>query len=242
MSNLFTETHPLHYEYTFWVTYFKKSKDKQLEEFEDNLISIASFLTIEDFWTIYERMRRPSVLPRGCEFFLFKAGIKPLWEDNQNIGGGRFYFSMKKSQLTNKIWEDLQIGLLLSEKEFEKLNGIVLNVRQSEIFISVWTKRFTTEETETYKEWLKKTLEFPNEQIIEYKFHPNNAQLIQKQELLTKEEEDRMKKEFDFEKKKVDDLEKKRTRTGPNQNLGKTTKKEAEQIAKLVKDMENNID
>ena len=58
----------------------------------------------------------------------------------------------------------------------------------------------------------------------------------------TKEEEDRMKKEFDFEKKKVEDSEKKRTKTGPNQNLGKTTKKEAEQIAKLMKDMENNIE
>lgn len=52
-------------------------------------------------------MRRPDYLPRGSTFFLFRNGIRPMWEDEANIGGGRFYFNMKKSKITNKIWEDL---------------------------------------------------------------------------------------------------------------------------------------
>lgn len=243
MASSTFDLHKLSESHTFWVTYFKKSKDKQLEEFEDNLMSIAKIDTVEDFWTVYEHMKRPSVLPRGCEFFLFRSGIKPLWEDTANIGGGRFYISMKKSSVTNKIWEDLQIGFLLTDSTFDKLNGIVLNVRQAEIFLSIWTKSLQPEELERYREWVRKTLDFPSEQVIDYKQHPNNLQLIKKQEELIKEEEDRIKKECEFEKKKVEDAERKRAKTMPGgQITGKTSKKEAEQIAQLVQEIDESFE
>ena len=240
MFSLKHETHPLLQQFTFWVTYFKKSKDKQLEEFEDNLKPITNLDTVEDFWSLYERMKRPSLLPRGCEFLYFKTGIKPLWEDPSNLNGGRFYVSLKKSQLTNRIWEDLLIGLMLASSEFSKLNGVILNVRQSEIFISIWTKQLDMEENQLYREWIRKTLEFPNEQSIEYKQHPNNQQLIQKQEQLTKEENERIKKESEFEKKKAEDFEKRRTKSAQSSLFGKTTQKEAEQLAKLINEIEED--
>lgn len=81
MSQENTEITSLQHEYTFWFTYFKKTKDKQLEEFEDNLKPIGNFNNVEDFWSICQHMRRPSQLPRGCTFFLFKKNIKPMWED-----------------------------------------------------------------------------------------------------------------------------------------------------------------
>jgi len=81
MSQENTEITSLQHEYTFWITYFKKTKDKQLEEFEDNLKPIGNFNSVEDFWSINQHMRRPSQLPRGCTFFLFKKNIKPMWED-----------------------------------------------------------------------------------------------------------------------------------------------------------------
>ncbi|MCA6491375.1 MAG: hypothetical protein IM572_01760 [Chitinophagaceae bacterium] len=204
----------LNQEFTYWFTFFKKSKDKQLEEFEDNLKTIGTFSTAEEFWGIYQHMKRPNSLPRGCEFFLFKKGIKPMWEDTANIGGGRFYISMKKSLVTNKIWEDLQIAFILTDAELDAINGVVLNVRTSEVFMSVWTKRITDEQIAKIKEWIKDSLDLPNEQCIEYKKHPNNEQLIQKQEALTKEEEERIKRTQEMEKKKLEDEERKRAKTG----------------------------
>jgi translation initiation factor 4E len=204
----------LNQEFTYWFTFFKKSKDKQLEEFEDNLKTIGTFSSAEEFWGIYQHMKRPNSLPRGCEFFLFKKGIKPLWEDTPNIGGGRFYISMKKSPVTNKLWEDLQVAFILTDAQHDAINGIVLNVRTSEVFISVWTKRIDDEQILKIKEWIKEALDLPNEQCIEYKKHPNNEQLIQKQEDLTKEEEERKRKAIEAEKKKQEDEERKRARTG----------------------------
>jgi translation initiation factor 4E len=205
----------LNQEFTYWFTFFKKSKDKQLEEFEDNLKTIGTFSSAEEFWGIYQHMKRPNSLPRGCEFFLFKKGIKPLWEDGLNIGGGRFYISMKKSPVTNKIWEDLQIAFILTDAVLDAINGVVLNVRTSEVFMSVWTKRIPDDQISKIKEWIKESLDLPNEQCIEYKKHPNNEELIQKQEFLIKEEEDRQRKTIEMEQKKLEDAERKRARTEP---------------------------
>lgn len=191
--------------FTFWFTFFKKSKDKQLEEFEDNLKQIATFETAEEFWGIYQHMKRPDALPRGCEFFLFKKGIKPLWEDMPNVGGGRFFLSMKKSGVTNKVWEDLQIAMLmLGNDDFNGINGVVLNVRTSEVIMSVWTKALTEEQKNEVRSWLKEALDLPNEQIINYKVHPTDEQLLKKQEELIKEEEDRKRKLIELEQKEAE--------------------------------------
>lgn len=100
-------------------------------------------------------MKRPSQLPRGCEFFLFKKDIKPLWEDENNKDGGRFIISLKKTPVANKIWEDLLIGLLLTDDELKEINGVVLNVRASEVFLSLWTKKIDQEKEQMIKQWIK---------------------------------------------------------------------------------------
>ena len=196
------------YEYTFWFTFFKKTKDKQLEEFEDNLKKIGDFSTAEEFWGIYEHMKRPEALPRGCEYFLFRKNIRPLWEDPANIGGGRFYINMKKSPITNKIWEDLQIAFLLTKEEFFKICGIVMNVRTSEIILSIWTRVLNDIEKVKIRNWINTILEISNEQFIEYKKHPNTEQLIKKQEDLIKEEEDRKQKLIEQKQKEEAKIQK----------------------------------
>ncbi len=69
-----------------------------------------------------------------------------MWEDYANIGGGRFYFNMKKSRITNKIWEDLCIAFILTHNNFLKINGVVVNVRTHEVIISIWTRGLNEKE------------------------------------------------------------------------------------------------
>ena len=191
-------------EFTFWFTFFKKSKDKQMEEFEDNLKEIASFNTAEEFWGIYQHMKRPDALPRGCEFFLFRKGIKPMWEDMANVGGGRFYLSMKKSGITNKVWEDLLIAMILIDENTIGINGVVLNVRTSEVIMSVWTTALDEDLKQKTRLWIKEALDLPNEQVVNHKLHPTNEQLLAKQKDLIKEEEERKKKLQEMEKKELE--------------------------------------
>ena len=195
----------LNHDFTIWFTFFKKSKDKQLEEFEDNLKEIGSFATAEEFWGLYQHMKRPNSLPRGCEFFLFKKGIKPLWEDAANQGGGRFLLSTKKHQSNNKLWEDLLMATIaMSGDQLRLVNGVVLNVRTYEVFISIWTTELTAEDTAMLRTWMKTVLELPPDASIDYKRHPSNAELLQKQETLVREEEDRKRRFTDNEAHKED--------------------------------------
>ena len=86
-----------------------------------------------------------------------------MWEDTANIGGGRFYLNLKKSPITNKIWEDLLISFILTNKQHFKLNGVVLNVRTHEVIISVWTRGLTDLEKAELKKWVYNSLEISNE-------------------------------------------------------------------------------
>ena len=233
----------LHQHFTFWFTFFKKSKDKQLEEFEDNLKEIATFNTAEEFWGMYQHMKRPDALPRGCEFFLFKNGIRPLWEDMANVGGGRFFLSMKKSGVTNKVWEDLLIStILLKVDEFAGLNGVVLNVRTSEVIMSIWTKNINEDEKNTMKSWLKEALDLPNEQIINYKKHPTDEQLLKKQEELVKEEEDRKKKLAEIEAKELERRAKEEEEARAKEDEGEQVEEEEKKEASEVEEEEEEDD
>lgn len=191
--------------FTFWFTYFQKSKDKQMEEFQDNLRKIADFDTAEEFWGIYQHMKRPSTLPRGCEFFLFKEGIKPLWEDEANFGGGRLFLSMKKDTITNKVWEDLQIAMIIGGDILPFLCGSVINIRTSEVFISVWIKECSDEKREEIKEWLKSNLDLPNTNCIRWKKHPTTEQVKEKMLALKAEAEAQKAKQEAIERKKLEE-------------------------------------
>ena len=37
-----------------------------MEEFEENLHNLGTFDNAEDFWSIYEVMKKPSTLDQGC--------------------------------------------------------------------------------------------------------------------------------------------------------------------------------
>ena len=72
-------THPPHnlpYSWTFWV--IQTNREYEIEQ-------IASFRTIEEFWTYY--LQFPDILAmKNGGFAMFKENIKPAWEDTQNKG------------------------------------------------------------------------------------------------------------------------------------------------------------
>ena len=66
----------------------------------------SSFIQIEDFWGIFQHLRKPDSSKPGVEFQMFKDGIKPMWEDECNKSGGKLSFKLKKD-FTTIIWEEM---------------------------------------------------------------------------------------------------------------------------------------
>lgn len=50
--------------------------------YSDALKKLAEFGTVEEFWTVYNHIMRPSDL-HDVTLSLFKAGIPPMWEVRQ---------------------------------------------------------------------------------------------------------------------------------------------------------------
>ncbi|KAH6939559.1 hypothetical protein HPB50_019514 [Hyalomma asiaticum] len=131
--------HPLQNRWSLW--FYKNDKNRSWEE---NLLEITSFDTVEDFWTLYNHIELPSKLPVGCDYSLFKHGIKPMWEDHRNKQGGRWLFNLNKSQRTtdlDRYW--LEILLCLIGEGFgefsDDVNGAVVQIRPKFDKIAVWT-------------------------------------------------------------------------------------------------------
>merc|ERR1712062_423388 len=102
--------HPLQNSWTLW--FFKNDKNRN---WEDNQRSIITFNTVEDFWALYNHIELSSKLSAGCDYSLFKEGVKPMWEDDRNRRGGRWVINLNKSQratFLDNFWLEVMLCLI----------------------------------------------------------------------------------------------------------------------------------
>ncbi|XP_067000039.1 eukaryotic translation initiation factor 4E1-like [Anabrus simplex] len=131
--------HPLLNTWTLW--YFENDRNKTWEE---NQREILSFDTVEDFWSLYHHIRTASELRQGCDYSLFKKGIRPMWEDEANKNGGRWLVNLDKKQRgqeLDRIWLELLLGLIgeAFDEHGEEVCGAVINIRAKGDKIGLWT-------------------------------------------------------------------------------------------------------
>ncbi|XP_045136591.1 eukaryotic translation initiation factor 4E-like [Portunus trituberculatus] len=131
--------HPLQNTWTLW--FFKIENNRT---WEDCQMEIASFNTVEDFWALYNHIESASHLKLGCDYSMFKQGIKPMWEDEHNCRGGRWLINLNKQQRATELdnfW--LEVLLLMIGEAFaehsDEVCGAVVNVRSKGDKIGVWT-------------------------------------------------------------------------------------------------------
>ncbi|CAF3336139.1 unnamed protein product [Rotaria socialis] len=133
-------TFPLEDSWTFW--YFKNDR---MCDWKDNLIQITTISTVEAFWSVYNHLQSASRLGQGCDYFLFKTHIQPMWEDRYNRSGGRWCLNLNKSQRTNELdtyWLHTLLSLIGDQygEDAHNVNGCVVSVRSKGDRISLWTR------------------------------------------------------------------------------------------------------
>lgn len=166
---------PLPSGFTLFFSFFKKTLNSQVKEeasYEENIKSVSTFETVEDFWCLWQHMVKPEQLPIGCEIFLFQKGIKPMWEDSENNGGGRFIVRLKK-EVSNRLWEDIVLSFIGEQKEKSKnICGLVCTVKEREVVISTWIKPLDNDSRAAIKTWVLSALDLDLATAIEYRDHP----------------------------------------------------------------------
>lgn len=164
--------------YCFW--YMRRqggsAANKAVNKYEDSVKKLGSFQTVEHFWRVYDHLIRPNDHKSSTiDYHLFKNGIKPTWEDPQNVRGGKWIVRLKKG-LASKYWEELVLAIIGEQFDVgSEICGAVISVRGSEDILSVWNKNADNmEATNKIRDQLRRLLHFPTFIPIEYKKHEDS--------------------------------------------------------------------
>ena len=146
-----------------------KTLDKK--EYENQVKKIAEFDTIEDFWCIFQHLRKPDSCKPGIEFQMFKNPIMPMWEDENNKNGGKISIKLRKD-FTTIIWEEMifaLIGGVLPKEVKDELNGIVVSSRKEFNVLQIWFRNYSVKIIGEIEQCIRDLLQIPNEVELEIK-------------------------------------------------------------------------
>jgi len=166
--------------FDFWYHIIDTSSD---QDYKAQIKKLAQFETLEDFWAIFQYLKKPDDFKQPIEIQLFKDGITPMWEDENNKNGGRISLKLRK-EYSNLVWEELIfafIGGYFDKEIKEEINGLVMNCKKDFNTLQIWTKNFNNEVNKGIEKNIRELLNIPKEVILEikpfniqYKEHPNN--------------------------------------------------------------------
>ncbi|GJN93464.1 hypothetical protein Rhopal_006521-T1 [Rhodotorula paludigena] len=98
----FSLKHPLYSPWTLWFD--SASKQDKAKSWEDQLAQVISFQSVEEFWGLYNNIVPPSTLGGGnSNYYLFRDGIKPAWEDDANAQGGKWSVQLPRGKYSDQI-------------------------------------------------------------------------------------------------------------------------------------------
>ncbi|KAI3996827.1 hypothetical protein MKX01_021103 [Papaver californicum] len=147
------QPHVLEYFWTFWFD-SPAAKSKQ-STWGSSIRPVHTFGTVEEFWSLYNNIHKPSKLAVGADFYCFKHKIEPKWEDPICANGGKWTISFPRGK-SDTSW--LYTLLAMIGEQFDngdEICGAVINVRGKQEKISIWTKNATNETAQVSlgKQW-----------------------------------------------------------------------------------------
>jgi len=132
----------------------------------DDIKRVISFDSVEEFWGLHNNIVPPSHLPPKANYYLFKEGIIPAWEDEANKNGGKWSIQLPKEKnrtIIDKMWlytmlaaigETFDLALAESkgdstEEPASLVTGVIVSSRPQFFRISIWTRLAPTAGGET---------------------------------------------------------------------------------------------
>jgi len=182
----YEDTHPLERPWTMWfMNGDTKNKNKAMldngSEWNQGLIELYTFDTVEDFWAVYNHIQLPAKLRLKNDYMVFRSGVRPEWEDSGNRGGGMWKLilpSKMRSTDLDRMW--LETLLSMIGESYGSLGDLIcgayLQRRQKEDRIQLWTTKGTEEEVKEIGAILKEKLNLSKDSHIHYLKHDDQTQ------------------------------------------------------------------
>jgi len=168
----FNVKHPL---FSTWTLYFDSPQSKLLPKtpssapatpqiahggWMDDIRKIVSFESVEEFWGLYNNIVPPSQLPGKSNYYLFKDGIMPAWEDPENKNGGKWSIQVprdKTKAAIDKMWLYTMLAAIgetfetpvgegetpapaPAQDHSDLVTGVIVSSRPAFYRIAIWTR------------------------------------------------------------------------------------------------------
>jgi translation initiation factor 4E len=149
----------------------------------DDIKRVISFDSVEEFWgyvsvlsatvsishktsdvmvsSLYNNIIPPSQLPQKANYYLFKEGIIPAWEDEANKSGGKWSIQLPKDKNranVDKMWLYTMLAAigetfdptpaLASGGSTSLITGVIVSTRPQFYRLSIWTRLAPTTDEE----------------------------------------------------------------------------------------------
>ncbi|ESP04867.1 hypothetical protein LOTGIDRAFT_211681 [Lottia gigantea] len=169
--------HPIQFNYSLWFS--KRTPGKQTTSYDQTLRFVGSFASVEQFWSYYTHLSRPSELSGHSDYHIFKEGIRPMWEDDANKAGGKWIIRLKKG-IASRCWENLVLAMLGEQFMVGgEVCGAVVSIRYQEDILSLWNRTANDHVTTSrIRDTLKRILNLPPNTIMEYKCHTDSLKYV----------------------------------------------------------------
>jgi translation initiation factor 4E len=125
----------------------------------EDIKKVVSFDSVEEFWGLYNNIVPPSQLGQKANYYLFKEGIIPAWEDSANKDGGKWSIQLPKEKNrsnVDKMWLytmlaaigetfDPFLSQVISEESDQPppnslITGVIVSSRPQFYRLSIWTR------------------------------------------------------------------------------------------------------
>ncbi|KAI8867813.1 translation initiation factor eIF4e [Ramicandelaber brevisporus] len=169
----FSVKHPLQSEWTLWFDCPNKKTNHT--NWSRSLKEIVTITTVEDFWGVHNNITKPTELSYGANYHLFRKGIKPMWEDPENMNGAKWLVTLshKYDDIVDGMWVNLLVAVL-GESEFvpsAEICGVVMSVRKSAMKLALWVRSHDNkEQTDLLGQRFKEALNLPAGENLSIEF------------------------------------------------------------------------
>jgi translation initiation factor 4E len=166
-------THLLETPWTFWVSeHHQGGRGKHLskEAYIRDVAKLCTISSVEEFWSFWNQTSRPEDMRIGSNLYLFRVGLKPMWEELPN--GSTWSIKIQKS--TNydmrEAWQRLFLLSIGENLETTQLAGCSVSSRPNHYVMTIWLEVSPSAESQMLiLEKLKSVLQLPVDTIMEYK-------------------------------------------------------------------------
>ncbi|WWC72712.1 uncharacterized protein I206_106676 [Kwoniella pini CBS 10737] len=171
-ASKFNVKHPL---YSTWTLFFDSPQSKLLPKtpsstpatpqgggggWMEDIRKVVAFDSVEEFWGLYNNIIPPSQLPGKANYYLFKDGIMPAWEDPKNKNGGKWSIQVPKEKskgAIDKMWLYTMLAAIgetfetplpgpddkeaPAPSQSDLVTGVIVSSRPAFYRISIWTRQ-----------------------------------------------------------------------------------------------------